>query len=120
MKKIFLTSFLLVSLLVCPSAALCGFNPGLSERQPGPLSARSSASPGRSYALTSFQRQGTAGDGAKQNRVKHPVKPAGLVPGKPGGPDTASGRPLVTKNEHSVYLSTLFSRPIGRGPPPSA
>src|ERR1700682_356053 len=78
MKKIFPTSFLLVILLVCPSAALCGSNPGHSERQPGPLSARSPASPGRSYALTSFQRQGTAGDSAKQNRVKHPLIPAGL------------------------------------------
>ena len=120
LKNTFLPSFLLVGLLVCPSAALCGFNQGQSERKTGPLSVRSAASPGRSYALTSFQRQRTAGDSQKKNRVKHPVIPAGLVPLRLGAPGAGSCRRLVAPDEHSLYWSTRFSRPIGRGPPSSA
>lgn len=120
LKKIFLTSFLLVGLLVCPSATLCGFTQGQSERHSGPPSVRSAASLSRNYALTSFQSQPTASDSSRQNRGKHRVISAGLVPGKLGTPNAASCRSLVAPDEHSLYLSTRFSRPIGRGPPPSA
>ena len=120
LKKIFLTSFLLAGLIVCPSAALCGFSQGQSERHSGPPFVRSTASLSRNYALTSFQSQRTASDSSRQNRIKHPVIPAGLVPGKLGAPNAATCRPLIVRDEHSLYFSAGFSRPVVRGPPPSA
>ena len=121
MKKMFPTSFLLAGLLVCTGAGLCGLNQiARSEGQPGPPSVRSAASLFRSYALTSFQGQRTASDSSKQNRLKHPLIPGGLVPGKLGTPYALLCRRLAARDEHFLYLSTRFSRPIGRGPPPSA
>jgi hypothetical protein len=117
MKKIFLTSFLLVSLFICPNAS---FSNRVGESEGRPSSVRSAATLTRSYALTSFHSQLTAGDSSKENRVRHPIITFWLVPRKLIVPNAASGLRLIIDDGHLLYLSARFSRPIGRGPPPSA
>jgi hypothetical protein len=117
LKKIILTSFILVSLLVCPSAGFCN-RVGKSKSEPSSVS--SAATLTRSYALTSFHGQRTASDRSKQNRARHPVITAVLLPGKLLVPNAASLRRLACREQQVLHLSARFRRPIGRGPPPSA
>ena len=120
-QSLFLTSFLLASLLVSSSAGFGNFNHvGQGEGPREETSFRSAATLSRTYALTNFQSQRTASDSSKQNRVKHPVTPAGLVLGKLGAPNGAARRCVIVATQSLFYLSIRFSRPAGRAPPTSA
>jgi len=119
MKKTFLNSLILVSLLICSGAASSALNQGHAEKQPGPSSVQAAPFVFRSYPLTGSQGPRTAGVNSKQNRVKHPLIPTGIAPGKIGAPNIAWGRHVFAQNEDLFYLSPRFSQPIGRGPPAS-
>jgi hypothetical protein len=120
-QSLLLTSFLLATLLVSSSAGFGNFSHvGQSEGLREATSFRSAAALSRVYALTNFQSQRTASDSSKQNRVKHPVTPAGLVPGKLGAPNGAARWRVIIAGQSLFYLSIRFSRPAGRAPPPSA
>jgi len=116
-----LTSFLLAVLLFSTSATFSARNqasPTNSESGPSPI--RSVTPLFRNYALTSLSDQRTAGETAKQNRVKRLVTHGGLAPRVTGEPATTLRQLLVATDRSVLYLSCRLKQPGGRAPPASS
>jgi hypothetical protein len=114
-KQILLTG-LLLSLLVGPMLT-GGSADGAERNERDQSSVRSADTLTRSYALTSFHYQRTARDSAKENRLRHPVVPAGLTGRSSYQPDQVlRGRSLAERGQF-LYTSACCARPVNRGPP---